>query len=51
MEHLSGVELIEVNIDIDEITLVKSADIIEKRTVRGKKASRSQKVKAASSRK
>ncbi len=51
VEHLSGVELIEVNIDIDEITLVKSADIIEKRTVRGKKASRSQKVKAASSRK
>ena len=51
VEHLSGVELIEVNIDIDQIKLVKNTDIIEEPIVQGKRPSRPEKVRISSSRK
>ena len=51
VEHLSGVELIEVNIDIDQIKLVKNSDVIEEPIVQGKRPSRPEKVRISSSRK
>ena len=36
VEHLSGVELIEVNIDIDQIAIIKNGEIVEKRTTKVK---------------
>ena len=51
VEHLSGVELIEVNIDIDQIKLVKNSDVIEEPIVQGKRPSSPEKVRISSSRK
>ena len=51
VEHLSGVELIEVNIDIDQIKLVKNSDVIEEPIVQSKRSSRPEKVRISSSRK
>ncbi len=51
VEHLSGVELIEVNIDIDQIKLDKNSDVIEEPIVQGKRPSRPEKVRISSSRK
>ncbi|HOT05065.1 MAG TPA: hypothetical protein PLK24_00990 [Atribacter sp.] len=51
VEHLSGVELIEVNIDIDQIAIIKNGEIVEKRTTKVKKSSRSERTRISSSRK
>ena len=46
-----GVELIEVNIDIDQIALIKNGEIVEKRTTKVKKSLRSERTRISSSRK